>query len=429
MTSDLNFGALPPAELRAAVLAQAAALADTLPARAAEMEALRRLPDDLADELARRGLLRLLTPASIGGLEVPMAVFFEAIERIARGDASTAWCTFISCTASVLAAYLPKDVSAQAFGSPTARAAGVFAPRGRAVAAVQDGVAGYRIDGRWFWGSAAHHAQVVSGGCLVIGTDGRPEALPDGTPRVLSVLFDRAQVRLLDNWSSVGLCGTGSGEFEVSGAFVPAARCASLMGAARETGPLYRFPVFGLLALSISAVASGVARQAIDELIHLAGGKVPQGSARPLAQRAGTQEAVARAEAQWRAARALVREAIDAAWDAAVDASNACQASGTAGDAGGTAGSDSGTTADPGRLPVALRADLRLAATHMVHTAAGVVDRMFTLAGGDAIFAASPLQRALRDIHVATQHMMVAEPTFELVGRLHLGLPTQVSML
>ncbi len=76
-----------------------------------------------------------------------------------------------------------------------------------------------------------------------------------------------------------------------------------------------------------------------------------------------------------------------------------------------------------------LRADLRLAATHMVHTAAGVVDRMFTLAGGDAVFAASPLQRALRDIHVATQHMMVAEPTFELVGRLHLGLPTQVAML
>ena len=45
------------------------------------------------------------------------------------------------------------------------------------------------------------------------------------------------------------------------------------------------------------------------------------------------------------------------------------------------------------------------------------------------VFAASPLQRALRNVHVATQHMMVNDATYELTGRLLLGVPTQVNML
>ena len=51
------------------------------------------------------------------------------------------------------------------------------------------------------------------------------------------------------------------------------------------------------------------------------------------------------------------------------------------------------------------------------------------VAGGGAVFAASPLQRALRNVQVATQHMMVNDATWELTGRLLLGVPTQTQML
>ena len=46
---------------------------------------------------------------------------------------------------------------------------------------------------------------------------------------------------------------------------------------------------------------------------------------------------------------------------------------------------------------------LRIAATHATATAASVVDRMYTAGGGTAIFASSPLQRCLRDVHAVTQ--------------------------
>jgi indole-3-acetate monooxygenase len=384
------------------LLQEAARAALALQGRSAEIEAQRHLPQDIADMLAGAGLYRLLTPQAHGGHEVHPATFYAVIERLARADAATAWCCFISCTSSLLAAYLPQAEAAALFSRPDLKAAGVFAPRGRAVPAEQGGVAGLRVSGRWAWGSGARNADIVTAGCLLIGDDGKPALLPDGSPKVISVVLERAQVRLLDNWDSVGLCGTGSGEFEVGDAFVPLSRSASLFDGARIATPLYRFPVFGLLAIAIAAVATGIARDALDHFIAEASRSVPQASTKALAARPVVQDAVARAEARLQSARAWVIASIDAAWGAAQQ---------------------------PAALPVEHRRDLRLAATHAVQTSAEVVDRVYTLAGGGAVFAASPLQRALRNVHVATQHMMVNDATYELTGRLLLGQPTQVAML
>jgi alkylation response protein AidB-like acyl-CoA dehydrogenase len=54
---------------------------------------------------------------------------------------------------------------------------------------------------------------------------------------------------------------------------------------------------------------------------------------------------------------------------------------------------------------------------------------MYTLAGGSSVYRNSPLQRQFRDVHVATQHMMVSDATYELTGRLLLGVPTNTAML
>ncbi len=373
-----------------------------LAGRSREIEAQRWLPQDIADSMAASGLYRLLTPRAYGGHEASPTSFFLVIERLAQADAAAAWCCFISCTSSVLAAYLPEAEAHAIFSKPELKTAGVFAPRGRARACVQDGVSGLRVSGRWPWGSGTHNADIISAGCLLLDDDGQAALLADGTPRVVSVLLERAQVRLLDNWDSFGLCGTGSGEFEAQDAFVPLGRSASLFDGPRIARPLYRFPVFGLLALSIAAVATGIANQALAGFIAQASRTVPQASSKPLASKATVQDAVARAEAALRSARAFLLSSMATAWQAAQQG---------------------------GDTPLDCRRDLRLAATHAVQTAAEVVRRVYTLAGGAAVFADSALQRSLRDVQVATQHMMVNDATYELTGRLLLGLPTQVHTL
>lgn len=389
-----------------ALMQTAARAGLALAGRSRAIEAQRSLPADVANLLADAGLYRLLTPQALGGHEAPPGSFYLVIEQLARADAAAAWCCFISCTTAVLAAYLPEDAAQAVFSRPDLKLAGVFAPRGRAEPAQHNGVEGLRVSGRWAWGSGASNAHYISAGCLLIGADGQPQRMADGAPRILSVLLERGQVQLADNWDAFGLCGTGSGEFEVKDAFVPLPLSASLLDGPRLQTPLYRFPVFGLLAIAVAAVATGIARETLQHFIDEVAAKVPQASTRPLSARATVQDAVARAEAQLQSARCYLLAAVDAAWQ---------------------------TVQQPGapdqELPLALRRDVRLAASHAVHTSAEVVTRLYTLAGGQAVFAASPLQRALRNVQVATQHMMVGEASFELAGRLLLGMPTPTAQL
>ena len=70
-----------------------------------------------------------------------------------------------------------------------------------------------------------------------------------------------------------------------------------------------------------------------------------------------------------------------------------------------------------GAITLDHRAGLRMAASHAMSESAAVVDEMYSLAGGSAIYSSSPLQRRFRDVHVATQHMLVG------AGRLGAGRP------
>lgn len=388
MPCDPSAPLLSPAQQAAQVLAQAVA------GRSRELEQARRLPPDLVQALADHGLLRMLTPRVYGGAELPVAEFFAVVERLARADAALAWCTFISCTASLVAAWLPPATAQTLFADPKLKVAGVFAPRGQARPEQRNGVDGFNVSGRWFWGSGAAHADLISAGCLVLDAQGQPQKMPDGSPRVLSVLLPRAQVQVIDNWDAVGLCATGSGEFVVEQAFVPASHCVSLFDAPQINQPLYQFPVFGLLALSIAAVSSGVARLALDSFIASASDKTLQGASRAQAQRATVHDALARAEAQWRAARAGMLDAIHSAWAAAQQGS---------------------------LLGLQERLGLRLAASHCAHTAVAITQRMLSLSGGDAVLHQSSQQRCWRDAQVAAQHLMVGEASFELAGRVLLG--------
>ena len=58
-----------------------------------------------------------------------------------------------------------------------------------------------------------------------------------------------------------------------------------------------------------------------------------------------------------------------------------------------------------------------------------MIDSLYTLAGGSSVYLKSPIQRHFRDVHVATQHMMVNEATLELVGRIQLGQETNTALL
>lgn len=383
------------AAMHADPLAAARALAPTIRARAAEIEGARALPADLAAALARAGLFRTLLPRRVGGLQTDPATALATMETVAEADASTGWCVMIGATAGMAAAWLDPEVAASIHATPETVTGGVFAPMGRAVA---DGDH-YRVDGRWQWFSGHGHCQWLSAGCLVID----PTAAAGAPPAARMMFFPASAATPLDGWHVSGLAGTGSGEVQVGGLRVPRSHSISLVAdPPRDDGALYRLPPFGLLAHGIAAVMLGNARAALAEFAELATDKRPQGGRRTLAERATVQAELARAHATLRAARAYCADAVGGAWR---------------------------TVTEGGTLDPAARADLRMAATFATRSAADVARTAYDLGGGSSVFLSSPLQRRFRDAHVGTQHAMIAPATWELAGRVLLGLPTDTAQL
>ncbi len=377
------------------LVARARALAIELAPRGPEIEAAGRVPRDISAAMGKAGFYRMFVSARCGGLEVSPRVASEVYEALAQGDAACGWVAFIAATTGLALGRLTEEAVGEIMARPDSLATGVFAANGLATRV--DG--GYRVTGRWDWGSGSPNADWIGGGCAIV-EDGKPLTNSAGLPRNHMLFFPADQVTLLDTWQVSGLAGTGSTAFEVRDVFVPERHAAGVLVTAPPDRPLYRFPPFAPLAQGVGAVALGIARAALDEGTRVAGEKRRGGASATLAERSHTQIEIARAEARLRAARALFYQTIDAAWDAA-------QA--------------------PGPVAVVHSRDMRLAVSHAVAESTVVVDAMYTLVGGTSVYATSPLQRQFRDIHVATQHFMVSPNILETAGRLFLNLPTNTA--
>lgn len=109
-----------------------------------QIEAGRRLPEDLTRELARAGFFRATVPAAYGGLDLTPLEALEVFEELARADASVAWCVW-NGNVNWTTARLPTETARAVFADPEAILANSTRPSGRAEAV--DG--GYRVSGRW----------------------------------------------------------------------------------------------------------------------------------------------------------------------------------------------------------------------------------------------------------------------------------------
>ncbi len=347
----------------------------------------RRLPAATVSALAEAGMFTMCMPVAYGGPGASPVDLIDAVGEVARGDGAAGWCAAIASTTSSMAAFLAPDVATEIYPTPATATGGVFAPNGSGVS--EDD--GYRVSGRWQWGSGTQHCSWIVGGAMC----------DDGTQRVC--YFPASEVDFHDTWHSVGMRGTGSLDISVDDVYVPEAFTVRPgAGQVQVDEPLAHFPNFTLLALGIAATALGVARRALDELADIAASKRPQFSSRTLASSGFAQIEFARAEAQWRSARSFLRDEVGSAWATA-------------------------TAGDP--VPVAARVGMRLAAAHAAAASVAVTDAAWTLAGGSAVYETSVLGRCMRDAHVATQHIMVAPKLNETLGKFLLGVDLDTAMI
>jgi indole-3-acetate monooxygenase len=378
-------------------------LAPLIRAHADEAERDRRLSPVVVRALGEAGIFRMYTPRALGGLEVDPLTFYRVVEAIARIDGSTGWCVFIAGGNPLLGAFLADEAAEKVFGSDSqVITAGVVHPYGTAL--VSEG--GYRVTGRWSYASGCQHSSWIFCCCQVFDGD-QVHLADDGEPDLRLFFVPSGQVSIVETWDVSGLSGTGSHDVVIDRVFVPAAyACAFKPGITPQCtyyqSPVYRYVLYASFALAIGAVALGIAQGALDACLELAQSKKPSIGSEMLRDRSLFQVRVAEAVALVRSARAWLHTTVEQTWQ-----SHLAHA----------------------QVTFEGRADLLLAAANATRSAAAAVDILYTVAGASANYRSSPLQRALRDIHAATQHVGTAAPQFQSAGRMILGLPPLQSLI
>jgi alkylation response protein AidB-like acyl-CoA dehydrogenase len=357
--------------------------------RREEIERDRRLPGDLVSALRDTGLFALEVPRALGGLEAAPTEILRAIDAISRADGSVGWCAALATANNGVAGFLSEAGAREIFADPGAPSAGVFAPTGAAVRV--DG--GMRVNGRWQFASGITHCDWVWAGCLVM-EHGQPRMTPMG-PEIIYAVMPSKEIQIHDTWFVSGLSGTASNDVSASDVFVPEHRVFMIgQPPADRPEPLYRMPPLGWFVSHVAAVALGIARGALDELVELAQTKLPTFSMAVLADKPVAQAELARAEAAVAGARAFLHETVEDLWRTVM------------------------TGAQPTPRQIALN---RVAALNAAEVGASVARKVGVLAGGSSIFKTSAFQRHARDADAIAHHFTVAPHVWEDAGRVFMG--------
>jgi alkylation response protein AidB-like acyl-CoA dehydrogenase len=350
-------------------------------------EELRTLPHDAVALLRTLGVFWLKTPAELGGTPLPPVEFSDVIEELAYVDTSTAWAAMIGAGCNGLTGgWLPEDGARRIYGAADGVrpvVAGQLVPRGTG----HPVRGGYLVSGRWGFSSGIVHADWLIGAFKPDSGDGGP---PTGFPQMIVFLVPKEQAEVIDNWHVAGLQGTGSLDFSLDGVFVPEEMTYRLGTPAVRGGDLFRLGMPAFVSNEVPPLAIGLARRALDDMTELAmhTARFPGGPT--VSERAVFHKELGRAETRIKAARAVHREAMTQAWESAV----------------------AGTV--PGEE---IQLAVTTASIYAVETCSDVVSDLFRYGGGRVLALSNPMQRHLRNVLAARQHVALSEEHYEAAGR------------
>jgi len=247
----------------AELLSRARALQPVLQERSEQTRELRQvMPETIADFKAA-GFFRMIQPARFGGYEMNPKHFYDVVFEIARACPSSGWVLSVvgvhSWQLGLLDARAQKDVWGE---DGEVLISSSYAPKGK----VERVEGGYTISGHWQFSSGSDHCQWIFVGGMI------PPEKEGEAPGISSFLIPGSDYKIVDDWYTTGLQGSGSKSLVVENAFVPAHRVHSFAegfactspGIATNSNPIFKLPFGQVFVRAVSMPAVGAAQGALD---------------------------------------------------------------------------------------------------------------------------------------------------------------------
>lgn len=371
------------------ILARAKAAVPLLRARSEDIEKSRRLPDDVVELLRSTGVFRMAVAKERGGPELNSMQQTEVIETLSYGDTAAGWCAMIGMDTPLYSAFLNESAVNEMFPSRDMITAGLIFPAGRA----ERVAGGYRLTGRWQFGSGITHADWVSAGCFLT-SGGELELGPNGQPVWRLMMLPKADVEVIDTWHTTGLRGSGSLDYTVTDLFVPEEHSFSFGTALSRSGPLAAPDAF---VRNMPGVPLGLARAALDYVREHAINRVNRQTGERWSDNYRVQITLAEAEMDFVTARHAVYGSLSAQWELL----------------------SSGRTLDD--LTPDQRISTMLPRVNSFRAARRIVSKLYDLMATTAIYEPSPMDRWLRDTYTMCQHIVAQDQVVQSAGAYVLG--------
>jgi GTP cyclohydrolase II len=270
---------------------------------APEADRNRKVPEVFIQALKDAGFYNAMRPREAGGAAIDFKTFIDIVRILSRGDASVGWVSAFLISHEWLLSRLNADAQAEVFKDGAGLAAAAASPPGKAVPVE----GGYRVTGRWRYASAVLHANwiIVAAG---------------GAQGPLAVVANVGEGRLVDTWHVPGMRGTGSNDFELQDAFIPAHRVVDFIKyssrnndgvALHPSYEMLQYPMYRVLSLIHGAVSVGMAEAALEVFPSLVAHRMRPSNGTPLIEEPGAHAAYGEASYQAKVARLLLEDAVE----------------------------------------------------------------------------------------------------------------------
>lgn len=379
-----SFAETPISITKENIASNALELVPMLRDRSEEIDTQRRIPQDIVETLKQAGVFRMMMPKEWGGPEMNPMEVNDILEILAAGNASVAWCVMIQNDSGQYSGLLPPHSAQKLYGSLDVTTSNVVQARGTATKTE----GGYIVSGLWPFASGCMHTDLFAGGCKVLNSQGEVLKNAAGEEQHRMVILKRENYTILDTWYTTGLKGTGSNDIEAKDIFVPEEHTFSfnLFDSQPRKGALYLWPA--ILNTKMPGVPLGIAKSSIDIVSSMLKAKgINDG---------GPILAVADAMTLYASAKSYVQTALTALWE------KLCRS----------------------EFPsIDERIAVFLSRTNAFHASRQAVQLMYDTMGGQAIYTKkNELDRHLRDVNTACQHILAQRKAQQAAAELKIGV-------
>lgn len=363
-----------------------------------ETESARKIASTVVDGLIDFKLFRMGLPKSLGGWEDNPVETLKVYETLASADASVAWVVWNNHMSCTLGRYLDETSMKEVFNNPSHIYANSARPEG--VATIVPG--GYSVSGQWSIVSGCELADWFVLRCLISSPES-PVTLDDLGPGANLKLFfiPKEDVEIADTWSVGGLNGTGSHDVVVKDVFVKEEYTANFGGPAGIENAYSRLPVGCINAAGCAAMALGVLKATIDDLIKICLEKVTPGKNPDIRDRAAVQATIAKSKTLLASQRSQLHKTVNALWEESLD----------------------NNTFTDEQL-----ADIWAASCEAAREARAMTSEIYTVAGISSVYKIFKIEKRHRDIHAILQHGIIQPHWLSQAGMAYVGLKPTAPM-